>query len=110
MSFINPGSGPVAEATEQQAVDNMQAFHADLAKQHSLAVASITRTPDTDYGDGRYAFELVMTDDRHIEIQMPGGPLDQMREGWVRLYVDGNSWYWDFALDSCLPLDLGDGS
>ncbi|MEU5133400.1 hypothetical protein [Streptomyces californicus] len=110
MISINPGSGPVEEATEQQAAENIQAFIADLAKEHGLAVASIDRTPLADYGEGRFAFALGITDGRRIEIQMPGVPVDRIRAGWARLYVDGSSWYWDFALRQCQVPDSGDGS
>lgn len=105
MTFINPGSGPVEGATEQQAAENIQAFIADLAKEHGLAVASIDRTPLADYGEGRFAFDLGMANGRHVEVQMPGLPVDRIRAGWTRLYVDGSSWYWDFALRQCRPPD-----
>ncbi|MEQ4610282.1 hypothetical protein ABMX48_29290 [Streptomyces cavourensis] len=110
MISINPGSGPVEDATEQQSAENIQTFVMDLAKEHGLAVASIDRTPLADYGEGRFAFDLGFTDGRHAEVQMPGIPVDRIRAGGTRLYVDGSSWHWDFALRQCRPPDLGDGS
>ncbi|MFF9084391.1 hypothetical protein ACF1BR_32365 [Streptomyces rubiginosohelvolus] len=110
MVSVNPGSGPAEEATEQQAAENIQAFIADLTKEQGLAVASIDRTPLADYGKGRFAFDLGITDGRHIEIQMPGAPVERIRDGWTRLYVDGSSWDWEFALRQCQAPDRGDGS
>lgn len=104
---INPGSGPVSEATEPNALDNMGAFIADL-HERGIDVDTFIRRPAADYGDGRYAFSVVTADEVSVEVQMPGLPLEQVR--WLgaedqdiwqfpRLYVDGNSWIWYFALD-----------
>lgn len=100
MTLINPGSGPVPEASEQQAADNMAAFAKEL-EQAGVGVTSFVRAATSDYGDGRYAFEILTDDERRIEIQMPGAPLDHVKE-WTRLYVDSQSWDWDFALRGCL--------
>jgi hypothetical protein len=103
MTFINPGSGPVSGASEQQAKDNMTAFAADLEKS-GVGVISFVRAATSDYGDGRYAFEIATADGLRFEIQMPGGPLDRVKE-WSRLYIDGQSWEWDFALRRCRAED-----
>lgn len=113
--FINPGSGPVAQATEEHAAINITVFADDLrAGGHN--VRGCTRTPDNDYGEGRYAFELAMADGRTIEIQMPGLPIDRVRYmdedeqniwDFPRLYVDGSSWVWKFALGVSEPDDEG---
>ncbi|QFQ95567.1 hypothetical protein F9278_04480 [Streptomyces phaeolivaceus] len=100
MSFITPGSGPVAEATEEQAVTNVTAFAEELP-QFGVTVTSHDRKPSADYGEGRYVFTLHTEDGREIEIQMPGAPLDRVRKEWTRLYLDGSSGFWDFTLDSC---------
>ena len=103
---INPRSGPVDQATEQNATSNTDAFTADL-RIRGIDVTEVTRRPDAAYGDGRYAFTLATTGGER-EIQMPGLPLDQVR--WLksagqdiwdfpRLYVDDSSWVWFFALD-----------
>lgn len=111
--FINPGSGPVAEATEEQAAAAMAVFVLDLSAQ-GLPVTGAARQPEADYGDGRYAFTLAMADGRTIEVQMPGLPVEQVRylgeDGqniwdFPRLYVDDSSWVWKFALDVCEPDD-----
>ncbi|MEU8682926.1 hypothetical protein [Streptomyces sp. NPDC048611] len=104
---INPGSGSVPEATEQHAIDNMGAFTADL-RERGIDVDTFIRRPGADYGDGRCAFSVITADEVSVEVQMPGLPLEQVRwlgaEGqdiwqFPRLYVDGSSWIWYFALD-----------
>ncbi|MET7776293.1 hypothetical protein ABZU94_10550 [Streptomyces mirabilis] len=111
--FINPGSGPVREATEEHAAINITVFGDDL-RRAGLDVRSADRIPANDYGDGRYAFELAMADGRTIEIQMPGLPVERVRYvgeddqniwDFPRLYVDGSSWVWKFALSVCAPED-----
>lgn len=110
MPIINPGSGPVSATTEEDAVANMAAFVADLITD-GQAPGEVTRRPSGDYGEGRYCFDLAMDSDRTVEIQMPGRQL-----GWVRyvseaqniwhfprLYVDGSSWAWMFAISVCKP-------
>ncbi|MFJ8153924.1 hypothetical protein [Streptomyces sp. NPDC094468] len=106
---INPGTGPVAEATEANAATNITVFGDDLRKA-GLDVRDCTRKPDDDYGDGRFAFQLAMADGRTIEIQMPGLPIERVRfmsqDGqniwnFPRLYVDGSSYVWEFALSVC---------
>ncbi|MEU7435681.1 hypothetical protein AB0B07_33310 [Streptomyces sioyaensis] len=103
---INPGSGPVTEATEQNAIDNMGAFTADL-RERGIDVDTFVRRSGADYGDGRYAFTVAIADGGSMEVQMPGLPLEQVRwlgaEGqdiwqFPRLYVDDSSWIWYFAL------------
>jgi hypothetical protein len=104
---INPGSGPVSEATERNAIDNVAAFTADLLTR-GITVTGAVRRPAVDYGSGRYAFTVTTDDGRDTEIQMPGLPVDQVRwlksEGqdiwqFPRMYVNDGSWIWYFALD-----------
>ncbi|MFB7596917.1 hypothetical protein [Streptomyces sp. NPDC056160] len=113
---INPGSGPVSEATEEHAAVNITVFADDL-RRAGLGVDSCSRTPGADYGDGRYAFALAMTDGRTIEIQMPGLPVDKVRFrdpekqniwDFPRLYVDDSSLVWKFALGACEPDEDGE--
>ena len=101
--ILNPGSGPVPDATEAQATENVAAFVDELRASYDVNVASFTRNPSSDSGNGRWAFDLVTDGGRRIEVQMPGAPLKQLREEWTRLYVDGSSWYWEFALRQCRP-------
>jgi len=98
---INPGSGPVADATEAHAVKNMRHFVTDCYHNNIKCV----RLPERDK-DGRFGF-LLWTDTRCHTIDMPGLPLEQVRymdspgqNIWYfpRLYVDDSSWVWKFAI------------
>jgi len=108
--IINPGSGPVRNATVEQAESNMRAFVADLAERGHQD-AAIERKADADYDtsdhDGRFCWTVTVDGEPSVEVQMPGIPLDQVR--WLgrdqdiwqfpRLYVDDSSWIWFFALN-----------
>lgn len=103
MIIINPGAGAVSDATEQEAQKAMDALLADLG-------VGWTRTPAAiGPGDeGRWPFQIQHRDgDCSHEVDMPGWPVDQVR--WLgpdsgsiwnfpRLYVDGSSWVWKYAL------------
>ena len=95
---INPGTGPVASATELQATANMAVFCDDL-RSMGVDVETFIRRRASDYGQGRYAYDLVFGDGRpSVEVQMPGVPdSDTM----PRLYVNGSSWWWGIALTVC---------
>lgn len=107
---INPGSGPVEGGTLEHAAANMDAFTADL-RTAGLIATGLTRNEDAD-DDGRFGYTLTMGDARKLEVEMPGLPLDQVRfvdrDGqniwdFPRLYVDGDSWIWMFAVVACQP-------
>lgn len=98
---INPGTGPTDKTREAYAVDNMKHYIIDLA-----VPCDFVRIPSKDYGKGRYAFLVWRKTECH-EIQMPGLPLDKVRFmndpeqnilHFPRLYVDGSSWVWVYAL------------
>lgn len=103
---INPGSGPIPHATEANADANMNAFKADLRERGIDTGEELRRRSDLD-SDGRYGYELRTAEGHYAEVEMPGLPTDQVR--WLgpkqdiwqypRLYVDGNSWIWFFALN-----------
>lgn len=108
---INPGTGPVDGATLEQARANMDAFCADLRAENIIAT-TITLLQDDHDGDGRFAYRLGTGDARQLDVLMPGIPLDEVRymgadgqDIWdfPRLYVDGSSWVWMFALKACEP-------
>jgi len=99
---INPGTGPVANATEANATENIKHFLVDAG----IPNVDWIRIPKMDYGEGRYAF-LLWKDNQCHEIQMPGLPLGRVRfmenEGqnvwdFPRLYVDDGSWIWCIAI------------
>lgn len=108
---INPGTGPVDGATEEQARANMDAFCADL-REAGIIATTITLLQDDHDGDGRFAYRLGTGDARQLDVLMPGIALDEVRymgadgqDIWdfPRLYVDGSSWVWLFALRACEP-------
>lgn len=101
---INPGSGPVADATEENAAFNMAAFILDVG----APTATIERAAAKDYGEGRFAF-VVRLGSNECEVQMPGLLLDAVRYTgtngqniwhFPRLYTDGSSYVWEFAVST----------
>lgn len=105
ISFItNPGSGPVADATEECAIECIQQFITDLHQ--PTAYWAWGRRPELDK-EGRFGFTLNADYGATCEVLMPGLPIERVRffEGlgqdiwqYPRLYVDGQSWIWCFAL------------
>lgn len=100
--FLNPGTGPVRDATEQHAMRNIERFIMDIG----IALVDWQRESQMD-SDGRFGFTLFY-DLHHVEIEMPGCELSGVRyieaEGqnvwrFPRLYVDGSSWIWSIAVD-----------
>lgn len=110
--FFNPGTGPVSDRTPEQAAINMGFFLDDCR----IAGLTCKRVPEHDYGDGRYAFLVCRAGYEPVEIQMPGRAIDRVRFtgaadqniwDYPRLYVDGSSWVWMYALlnhESFIPL------
>jgi hypothetical protein len=108
---INPGSGPVAQASEEEAKKNIEAFAKDLLEKHQVTTIQMVRSPKGDYGEGRFAWKLEIEKGgkkRVIEVQMPGLPLEKVRYmqeadqniwHFPRLYVDGSSWVWFYAIN-----------
>lgn len=101
---ISPGTGPVPDATEQTAWKLMGEFAGELG-QLEVEVVAIRRGHPCDSGDGRFRFHLearkdVDTETRSFEIEMPGVDVTAESTVWVspRLYVDGSSWLWGFAV------------
>ncbi len=98
---INPGAGPVDGSNEALAVIAMTQFVKD-----SGAECFRRRDKRHDY-DGRFAFH-VYRGDKKFEIDMPGLPIDKVRYvgkpqsalDFPRLYADGSSWLWCFAVST----------
>lgn len=106
-TFINPGSGPVEERhSPEGAARNMDQLAADLAER--TGQSSTVEPMMHGHGGGRYLFTLKTGEIEH-EVEMPGIALEAVRylgrehgqDPWdfPRLYVDGSSWLWAFALD-----------
>lgn len=94
--IINPGTGPVPEATEENAIINIKHWITDTG----VDGIEYLRNPKGDF-DGRYSF-LVWKNTRCHIIDMPGIALEIVRSAtpWVspRLYVDGSSWLWNYSV------------
>lgn len=99
---VNPGSGEIGASTWEQAYENIQQYINDC--EIPMHIVSTEFYPD----DGRYLFTLKADNyDWQTDIQMPGLPLEQVRYmcengqsvyDFHRLYVDGSSWLWIYAL------------
>jgi hypothetical protein len=112
---INPGSGPVqGDCTIDNASTNIAAFVRDLIEAGYGEVSAVPGVKSDDYDRwyaGRWPF-VVTVDGWAQEVDMPGLPLDGVRYvgtddqniwDFPRLYVDGSSWVWEFALTQFRP-------
>ena len=102
---INPGT----EAVENPTLENAEAAIDLFIKDLDLDV-KLTRNPDGDnvgtgIGGGRFSFVLTL-DDRSTTIDMPGCDPEKTAASrpWYspRLYVDGSSWLWRFAVNQAI--------
>lgn len=111
--LINPGSGPVDGGTLKQAQANMAAFLTALNVKGATAERTKARAHN-----GRWTFKVSLhqrrAKSRHCVVEMPGvGGLDSKFPLPPRLYVDGSSWFWPFAVRQCrdaLTGSLEDGT
>jgi hypothetical protein len=109
---VNPGTGPVVGATVEDARANVDALLRDAGVDPTSV--EVDRDPAYDDG-GRFSF-VVHGAVRDCEVDMPGLPLDRVRftgapdqDIWQfpRMYVDGGSWVWKYAVGfvsrACVP-------
>jgi hypothetical protein len=105
--IINPGSGPVQSGTREQSEINIKAFIKDLRVENIQYefIKALT--------DGRHLYKIRNEKNSH-EIEMPALPLEKVRYldsenqdifNFPRLYVDGSSWVWKYALNVCFNQD-----
>lgn len=97
--IINPGSGPVENANHDDAGTNMAAFLKDCGiTEYAYFTGGVK--------GGRFEFTINIGD-RAVRIDMPGLPLERVRYTgaddqniwhFPRLFVDGDSWLWQFAV------------
>jgi hypothetical protein len=109
---INPGSGPVAEASLEHAEKNIRIFAEEIIQHYGLTVKEIFRIEEED-DDGYYAYGFDVEKDgleRRIRVDMPGLPLEQVHFlgladqdawGFKRLDIDRSSWLWKYAVNCC---------
>jgi len=110
IAIINPGTGPVDDATEALAVLAIKQFVLDARALRFKRAASFD-------GDGRFGFRVFKLDARGVErvyeVEMPGRPLDEVRflgppqNPWhfPRLYVNCSSWLWRYGVDMLLSAE-----
>lgn len=99
--IINPGTGDVPGACPAEAESNTHRLLSEAG-----VVAIVKRAPRRENGRGRFAFMCKVKGRRALEVLMPGVPYEalQLTESQQlpfppRLYVDGNSWWWPYAVD-----------
>ena len=103
--LTNPNNGPIGGDTcLSHAIADVATFIDELGMKDP-PVAVTMQSPRHD-GTGRYSF-MLHRGIRSVDVDMPGLPLDEVRctenvmpRGCPRLYVDGNSWWWCYALDT----------
>ena len=105
--IVNPGSGSVGGADEENARANMRALAEEVAQRYG---ADVEVGAPKGERKGRWVFPLTVSRggaSRTHEVEMPGLPLERVRwrspeDGSIwdfpRLYVDGSSWIWKFAV------------
>lgn len=109
MTFIaiNPGSGVVESGSIEQSEINIKAFIDDLLVENvQYEFIKIEE-------NGRHSYRIFSDEISH-EIDMPAIPLEEVRylgvDGqniwhYPRLYVDGSSLVWKYALNMCFRLE-----
>lgn len=115
VGFVNPGTEAILGTSEDLARANVDAFAKDVQQQFNLSNVEVDPLCLGEE-DGRYTFRLAV-DGWPVEIDMPGLPLDAVRYlgepdqniwDYPRLYVDGSSWVWMYALNQCDPNRLAE--
>jgi hypothetical protein len=108
--IINPGT----ETDETATLENALYIAKELAKLYKEEVPTLKlkRNEKNDYG-GWYGF--ILTDgNKSVEVDIPGDNPETVMKGEPfksrRLYVDGSSWLWGYALGSIdgILLDKGE--
>jgi len=110
--IINPGTGVVPNANAKDAIAAAEQMVKDVGsddphfRDKPLERVTFTREPKADEG-GRYGF-VFMRGNLKVEVDIPGLPLERLRYlgdddqniwHFPRLYVDGSSWMWVYAVN-----------
>ena len=89
--IINPGTGIVARATKKQADKNMSEFVREVG------LKNVKTGVGTENRDGRWNYVLSLGL-RRCDVDMPGVILPEDYMSGPRLYVEGCSWWWPYAV------------
>ncbi|MEV4705483.1 hypothetical protein [Actinoplanes sp. NPDC049316] len=110
---INPGTAPVENASEELAVAALAVFLDEVGKRAAemnatplkRREASLAGDPARDPGadrDGRFGWDLPLSDGRVVRLLMPGLRVELMRDDITAaapcLYVNGTAWWWTTAV------------
>jgi hypothetical protein len=119
--YINPGTGSVPNASLVQAQANMKVFRDDidhfaytesgLWERLEIIRPNLTEAEQADEAKGRFYFQLRdKQTGRSVDVEMPGIPIEKVRYmrcpqiqniwDFPRLYIDGSSWVWYFAINT----------
>ncbi len=110
--MINPGTRPLDDARADLAAANLGAF-VDAVRQRAdrmgggpvIRTAGLAGEPVRDPAadrDGRYGWDLPLTDGRALRLLMPGADLTRVRDDITAeapcLYLNGNACWWNDAV------------
>ncbi|HET6285698.1 MAG TPA: hypothetical protein VFG15_02970 [Amycolatopsis sp.] len=102
--IINPASEAIPDALEERAGEAMRAYFKEVVGEAPLEQARVRRASHLD-DNGRFGYVLTLTAGggvapRDVDVLMPGLPVDVLREGVLRMYVDGISWMWVYGVNA----------
>jgi hypothetical protein len=111
--MINPGTAPVEQASEELAAAALAVFLEAVGRRaaemdqvpNMVRNASVAGEPVRDPGadrDGRFGWDLPLSDGRALRLLMPGTELHLIRDDITAaspcLYVNGHAWWWNDAV------------
>lgn len=109
------GYGPAALTITDVPVEpvtfRVEPYELELPDGRTVKTEPLETTVDPER-DGRFTYLIDFGPDLRFEIEMPGLPIEQVRwtgheDGDIwdfpRLYVDGSSWVWKYAVAACTP-------
>lgn len=108
---INPGSGPVKGGTKGRACINVRALAQDVHERYPEVSVRVPEQEPREV-DGRWEFTIDVTKGERtvtLDVEMPGLLLREVRYlglssqniwDFPRLYVDGSSWVWNYAISA----------
>ena len=96
--IFNPGTEPRQNATLENAEKIAEIMREDL----DLPSGCYRRAPQRD-ADGWFGFDFIAKNGRELEVDIPGDDPEIVSAGKPfvsrRLYVDGSSWLYGYALN-----------
>lgn len=118
MILADMGWGPVKDGSLTHAESNIRAFVADLRVRGHQDIV-VERAPEHIAADreGRFCWGIAVDEGQMRQVRMPGLPLDKVRwtgadgqaiYNYPRLYIDGGSWIWLYALNTFTPVGAED--